>query len=172
MNKFIAPNVLTLKKVPPVACACPWCYLPCCSATCCGKDWNIHKAKCMPWDLPEVPGPINEEMQNLGLSKPTWIGLPKQVVMKDVRQNKLFSWRHWCISKDDKQPCAYFQLFQTGNCLETSGMHWLWTWSWVPDGTMALPSADPKAKCCLQVTACHWRPQHTTPSYFFGHSTV
>ena len=95
MNKFIAPNVLTLKKVPPVACACPWCYLPCCSATCCGKDWNIHKAKCMPWDFPEVPGPINEEMQNLGLSKPTWIGLPKQVVMKDVRQNKLFSWRHW-----------------------------------------------------------------------------
>ena len=126
----------------------------------------MHKANCVPWDLPEVPGPVNES--DTGDAEfeavQAYMDWATQAA-NDGRKAEQLVLLEALVAKDGKQPGAYFQLFQTDSKMEgqqeTALKHLECTVDLILSPSMALPS-DPQSVTSDMPS----RPQ--THSYFFG----
>ena len=120
----------------------------------------------MPWDLPEVPEPVNEA--DAGDAKfeavQAYMDWAAEAA-NNGRKAEQVALLEALVAKEDKQPAAYFQLFQTYSLIdgqqETALKHLQRTVDLILSPQMALPS-DPQSVTSDMPSRPH------TPSYFFG----
>lgn len=93
--------------------ACPRCGLPYCSKDCRDGHWETHKKDCVPKILPEAPGPVQDadrgdvafDAAQEYLQMAVDAGRDGYVAEEVALLERL-------IAKDEKQPVAFFNLFQ------------------------------------------------------------
>jgi len=102
------------KKEHDTDCGCQRCDFPYCSETCRDADWDTaHKGKCVPKNISEPPEPVLRADTGDAIFETSrnYIELAAQAG-SDGRYAEQIQLMEAFITKDDKQPSPFLQLFQ------------------------------------------------------------